>query len=173
MKLLVPINDSFESIQAIKKSIKIAYEYNFSIKLVYIIQPKEERSYKRYRKIWHQVDGSLISDKYDLSTTLEEHANYLLAEIIEKFNFYDIEIEKQVLYGKLSKTVLKIAKTENIKLIVLQHNRSLKYGQMFGNTFIQKVLSKSPCPVIVVRSEVTDYANAGTYTFKLLQQKYN
>lgn len=173
MKLLVPINGSFESIHAIKKSIKIAYEYNFSIKLLYIIQPKEKRSYKRYLKSWHQVDGSLISEKYDLSTTLEDHANHLLEEIIEKFNFYDIEIEKQVLYGKLSKTILETAKTENIKLIILQHNRSLKDGWIFADSFIQKVLSKSPCPVIVVQSEVTDNAYDGTYTFNLLQQNNN
>lgn len=170
MELLVPINGTFESIHAIKKSIKLAYEYNLSIKLLYIIQPKEERNYKRYCKIWHQVDGSLINEKNDLSITIEEHAKHLLDEITKKFNFYDIKLEKQVLHGKLSKTILEFAKIEKIGLIVLEHNKALKGEHIFTGTFIQKVLSKSPCPVIVVRSEEKEYIYDGTYTFKLLQQ---
>jgi len=60
MKLLVPVDGSAESINAVEKSINIAKEYDYSIKLIKVINPHDITKHKRYSKRWHQVDGSII-----------------------------------------------------------------------------------------------------------------
>ena len=150
MKLLVPVDGSSESINAVKKSIKIAKEYDCSIKLIMVINPHDIKRQKRYSKRWHQVDGSIISGKSESTADLEVRATYIISEIAESLKIYDVEIEKEVLIGKLPTIILEIAKIENFDLIVMDNRGLSKFKRLFAGAATSKVLSSSSCPVLVV-----------------------
>ena len=150
MKLLVPVDGSSRSINTVKKSIKIAKEYDYSIKLIMVINPHDITNQKRYSKRWHQVDGSIISGKNEITESLEVRAMYMLNEIVESLRIYDIDIEKEVLIGKFVTKILEAAKKENFDLIVMDNRGMSKFKWLFSYLAINKVLSKSPCPVLVV-----------------------
>jgi len=150
MKLLVPVDGSAESINAVEKSINIAKEYDYSIKLIKVINPQDITRHKRYSKRWHQVDGSIISGKNENIISLETRATYILNEIAESFKMYDIKIEKDVLIGKLPAKILEIANKENFDLIVMDNRGLSKFKRLFWGAATNKVLSDSPCPVLIV-----------------------
>jgi len=150
MKLLVPVDGSSRAINTVKKSIKIAKEYDYSIKLIMVINPHDITNQKRYSKRWHQVDGSIISGKNEITESLEMRAMYMLNEIVESLRIYDIDIEKEVLIGKFVTKILEAAKKENFDLIVMDNRGMSKFKWLFSCLAINKVLSKSPCPVLVV-----------------------
>jgi len=150
MKLLVPIDGSPESIDTVKKAIKIAKEYDCSIKLITVINQHEINRQKRYSKRWHQVDGSIISGKNEPAVGLEVKATYILSEISESLKLYDIKIEKEVLIGKLSAKITEIAKKENFDLIVMNNRGLSKFKRLFAGAATNKILSTAPCPVLIV-----------------------
>jgi len=150
MKLLVPVDGSSESINAVKKSINIAKEYDFSIKLIMVIDPHDIARQKRYSKRWHQVDGSIISGKSESTADLEVRATYIISDIAESLKIYDVEIEKEVLIGNLPTIILEIAKKENFDLIVMDNRGLSKFKRLFAGAATSKVLSASSCPVLVV-----------------------
>jgi len=150
MKLLVPVDGSAESINAVEKSINIAKEYDYSIKLIKVINPQDITRHKRYSKRWHQVDGSIISGKNENIISLETRATYILNEIAESFKMYDVKIEKDVLIGKLPAKILEIANKENFDLIVMDNRGLSKFKRLFWGAATNKVLSDSPCPVLIV-----------------------
>jgi len=150
MKLLVPVDGSSRSINTVKKSIKIAKEYDYSIKLIKVINPQDITRHKRYSKRWHQVDGSIISGKNENIISLETRATYILNEIAESFKMYDVKIEKDVLIGKLPAKILEIANKENFDLIVMDNRGLSKFKRLFWGAATNKVLSDSPCPVLIV-----------------------
>ena len=84
MKLLVPVDGSNASINAVKKSLELARKYNFSIKLISVVAEKNSE-YRRHENAWRGVDGSIISESEDLEKQLEkkikENAERLLNEI--------------------------------------------------------------------------------------------
>ena len=150
MKLLVTVDGSTESIDTVKKSIKIAKEYDYSIKMIKVIDPHDIARQKRYSKRWHQVDGSIISERNDSTEDLEVRAIYILSEIAESLKIYDIEIEKEVLLGKLSTKILETASKEKFDLIVMDNRGLSRFKSLFSGSATDKVLSNSPCPVLFV-----------------------
>jgi len=150
MKILVPVDGSSESMNTVKKSIKIAKEYDCSIKLIMVIEPHDITRQKRYSQKWHQVDGSIISGKNEVTVDFEARASYILSEITESLKRYDIEIEKEVLVGKLSEIIIEMAKEENFDLIVMDNRRLSKFKRFFSDSVTNKVLLDSSCPVLVV-----------------------
>jgi len=156
MKILVPIDDSSASIIAVKKAIEIAKKYDFSIKLIYVIEPGDVSSYKRNEKLWHQVDGSIISGIHESEMSLEVKSAQLLDVITEKLDFLDIKLEKEVLFGEPHVKILETAKNENFDLIVMCNRSVSKIKQLFLGSVTQKVLSESLCPVLVIHNDLDD-----------------
>ncbi|MEL7604642.1 MAG: universal stress protein [Sedimentibacter saalensis] len=62
MKILVPVDGSTASINAVKKSIEVAKKFNGTIKLLSVVHIDSLQNYLRYKKQWSQVDGSAISE---------------------------------------------------------------------------------------------------------------
>jgi len=150
MKILVPVDGSSVSMKTVKKSIKIAKEYDYSIKLIMVINPHDIAKQKRYSKRWHQVDGSIISGKNETNVDFEARATYILSEITESLKRYDMEIEKEILIGKLSTKILEIVKKENFGLIIMDNRDLSKFKRFFLGSATNKVLSASLCPVLIV-----------------------
>lgn len=156
MKILVPVDGSSASINVVKKSIEIAKKYNFSIKLINVIEPGDVSSHRRNDKLWHQVDGSIISGKDESQMSLEVNSTQLLDEIIEKLDSFDVKIEKEVLLGEPHVKILETAKNENFDLIVMGNRGLSKIKRLLLGSITQKVLSESQCPVLVIHNDINE-----------------
>ncbi|MDF2677916.1 MAG: UspA protein [Bacillota bacterium] len=153
MKLLVPVDGSSASIDAVKKSIEIARKHNYSIKLINVVNFSSLSHLNRNERLWRYMDGSTITESDELSKITKENAEKLLNVIIDKLDFTDIKTEKEVLSGEPYEKILEVAKNENFDLIVMGNRGFSKIKRFFVGSVTQKVISEAPCPVLVIHSD--------------------
>lgn len=159
MKLLVPVDGSLASINALKKAIEIAIKYDFSIKIISIVDMNGLPGYSRNEKFWHQVDGSIINRgsmmpaEAEAVTKMKEKAAELLEDIVSNIDFEGINVEKRVLVGEPSLEILETARNENFDLIVMGNRGFSKIKRFFIGSVTQRVISEAPCPVLAIHTD--------------------
>lgn len=159
MKLLVPVDGSNASMKAVEKSIEIAKKDGSSIKLINVVTNEVSRRFKRNEQMWRQVDGSLISgrattlDIDDVSSKLQKNSEELLDLIIQKYDFGNILVEKEVLVGDPYSEIIDIADKEDFDLIVMGNRGYSKIKSFFVGSVTQRVIAESKCPVLVIHSD--------------------
>ncbi|MGB4659238.1 MAG: universal stress protein [Mobilitalea sp.] len=159
MKLLVPVDGSIASVNAVKKAIEIAKKDNASIKLISVINHDESRKYKRNENLWRQVDGSSIEgrdtsiDHEEADKKVKENAMDLLDSIVAELDFDDIKVEKEVLVGEPYEKILETVENEKFDMIVIANRGFSKIKSFFLGSVAHRVISESPCPVLVVHTD--------------------
>ncbi|MBC3889771.1 universal stress protein [Acetobacterium paludosum] len=162
MKILIPIDGSIASINALKKAIEIAKSYNFSIKLISVVDINNLPNYSRNDKFWRQVDGSIITQdakmpkENEAVTKMKDNATELLEDIVSEFDLAGISVEKAVLVGEPSLKILETAKNEKFDLIVMGNRGFSKIKRFFIGSVTQRVISEAPCPVLAIHEDVVD-----------------
>lgn len=157
MKILLPVDCSNASISEAKKAAEIAKTYNCPIKFIGIIGPREQRAYKRYIRLWQQVDGSLLKPSTRISSgkaanaKLWSKAFFVIHSIISDMDCAGCQIESEVLVGENSGSILDIARNDNAGLIIMS---DLFLKHFFADSFSGKTISEAPCPVLVVNSDM-------------------
>lgn len=155
-KILVPVDGSNASINAVKKAIEIGKNYNSNIKLISVVKSTENRSKVRNENMWSAVDGSIITKSLELEKKLEstyiENAQMLLDQIVTKLDFTKTKVEKEVLIGEPSEKIIETAKNGSYDLIVMGNRGFSKVKRFFVGSVTQKVISEAPCPVLVIKS---------------------
>lgn len=138
MKLLVPVDGSCASINAVKKAIEIAKKHDFSIKLLAVVDSGHltvDESYEEKRK---------------------ESLRNLLDSIVERLEFSGIATEKEVLVGEPALEILDTAQKERMDLIVIGNRGFSKIKRFFLGSVAQRVIAEAPCPVLVIHTDA-DY----------------
>jgi nucleotide-binding universal stress UspA family protein len=162
MKMLVPIDGSSASINAVKKAIEITKMVSgFSIKLLSVVSYENVGKSLRNQQLWSQVDGSIIGES---SIKLEDEVmnmkikmqQRLLDAIVDDIYFGDIKVEKQVAVGEIYEKILEIARDEKFDLIVMGNRGFSKIKRFFVGSVTQKVISEAACPVLVIHSDADD-----------------
>ncbi len=156
MKLLVPIDGSKASINALKKAIEIAKKHGFSMTLLTVIEESHLSGYGRNQNFWQQVDGSIISAgiEIDAITQLEERAVELLDDIVATFDFSEVQLEKRVVIGEPSIEILDLAQNEKFDLIVMGNRGMSKLKRFFTGSVTQRVIAEAPCPVLAIHEDL-------------------
>lgn len=155
MKLLVPIDGSKASINALKKAIEIAKKYDFLMTLLMVVE-ESHWGYERNQNFWHQVDGSIITVgvEHEVVTKMEVRAAELLDEITSAFDFSGIALEKTVVTGEPSIEILDLAKNEGFDLIVMGNKGMSKIKRFFTGSVTQRVIAEAPCPVLTIHEDL-------------------
>lgn len=159
MKLLVPVDGSSSSVNAVKKSVEIAKKYDFSIKLISVIGSDVSRKYRRNEHLWRQVDGSIITgravtiDNDEFTNKMRESSDELLNTILSELDFGDIKVEKEVLLGEPYAKILETAENENFDLIVMGNRGFSDIKSFFLGSVTQRVTSEAKCPVLVIHTD--------------------
>lgn len=155
MKLLVPVDGSNASINAVKKALELSKKYNFSMKIISIVAEKNYE-YRRNEGLWKLVDGSLISESVKLEKQLEikakENAERLLSAIVSNLDFQGIRVETEVLIGEPYDKIIETAVNDKVDMIVMSNRGFSKIKRFFVGSVTQKVISEAPCPVLVVNT---------------------
>lgn len=152
MKLLVPIDGSKASINALKKAIEIAQKYDFSMTLMTVVEESHLTGYGRNQNFWHQVDGSIISVGVapEMVSKVEEGAAAFLDDIAAAFDFTGINLEKIIVTGEPSIEILELAKNEAFDLIVMGNRGMSKIKRFFTGSVTQRVIAEASCPVLSI-----------------------
>ncbi|MEO1815165.1 MAG: universal stress protein [Acetobacterium sp.] len=156
MKLLVPIDGSKASINALKKAIEIAKRNDFSMTLLTVVEESHISGYGRNQNFWHQVDGSIISVgvEPEIVSKLEESAAEFLDDIASAFDFSGIDLEKTVVTGEPSIEILDLARSEAFDLIVMGNRGMSKLKRFFTGSVTQRVIAEAPCPVLSIHEDL-------------------
>ncbi|MEL7569586.1 MAG: universal stress protein [Eubacteriaceae bacterium] len=161
MKMLVPVDGSSASINAVKKAIEITKKVDFSIKLLSVVSYENVGKSLRNQQLWSQVDGSIIGEgnlklEDEVMNMKIKMQQRLLDAIVDDIYFGDLIVEKQVVVGDIYEKILNIAKDENFDLIVMGNRGFSKIKRFFVGSVTQKVISEASCPVLVIHSDAED-----------------
>ncbi len=162
MKLLVPVDGSLASKNALIKAFEIAKNYDFSVKLISVYNDKKARSYLRNERQWRQADGSIISG-LDMPLNYDEAKHkkhietvFLLESLIGDFELNHIQVETLAVSGEPYEVILETAEKENFDLLVMGNRGFSKLKRFFIGSTAQKVISEAKCPVLVIHTDAED-----------------
>ena len=149
-RILVPIDFSEHSKNALKYAIPFAQQFKASIDLIYVVEPTIYPADFSFG----QIGFPNVEDELRVRGS-DELDNLIKSEIAGK-----ISARKIVRTGKPFYEINQYALEEDIDLIIIATHGH--YGMehiLFGST-AEKVVRKAPCPVLVVRTGEHEFVKA-------------
>ena len=160
MKILVPVDGSPASMNAVEKALEIAKKYGFSMKIISSVSFDKVPRYRRNEKLWSQAESGLpetmMTEEDEIAIQLKKKAADLLESIPREFDFTGVELEKELLFGDPYEKILETAKNGKFDLIVMGNRGFSKIKRFFVGSVTQRVISEAPCPVLVIHAEAEE-----------------
>lgn len=150
-KLLIPVDGSTASLNALKKAIDIAKEQDFFIKIISVVESKDVSRQRRMERFW--INEDRIDPEEKSEDRLKQGALELLNAIEERIDFQGVLHEKEILFGEAHEEILNLAERENTDLIVIGNRGFSKIRRFFLGSVAQRVISESKCPVLVIHTD--------------------
>lgn len=144
-KILCPVDFSKYSLEALQYATHMVLQNNATLYLVHIV---DSRVYDYGGPIYGQ-ETSVMKTAIDQSTK-EQLENKLLA-VVPKETKNNVKII--ILFGVPFVEIIKTAKDNDIDLIVIGTHGRTGLAHMLIGSVAEKVVRKSPCPVLTVKSK--------------------
>ncbi|MEW6703137.1 MAG: universal stress protein [Bacteroidota bacterium] len=140
-KILVPIDFSDYSKNALKYAVQFAKQFNAKISLIYVVEPII------YPADFSMGQVAIPSTDIDLHSRAEDELKNLAKNMIEA----SIAGETIIKTGKPFVEIIETAKEKDADLIIIAtHGHTGVEHLLFGST-AEKVVRKAPCPVLTLR----------------------
>ena len=141
-RILVPIDFSNHSMDALRYAISFAKQFKASIDLIYVIEPAVYPADFSYGQIGFP----------NVEEELQAHVSEELDSIIKNDIHGKVKSQKTVRTGKPFFEINQYAREQDTDLIIIAtHGHTGMEHILFGST-AEKVVRKAPCPVLVVRT---------------------
>lgn len=149
-KILVPVDFSPHSVEAIRTAADLARHYEASMTVMHAYEPvsyampDEFALYtpEQHMRVLDQLEGALAKVKKDATAAGASH------------------VETTLLQGIASFEITELARIGNFDLIVMgTHGRTGIKHALLGSV-TERVLRRAPCPVLTVRAPSTEAAAA-------------
>ncbi len=146
-KILVPVDFSDYSLQALKFAAEYAGMFNAEIVLVYVVEP-----------VIYPPDLSIGQIALPtLTYQVDERAKEELVRIGNDNIKNGIKFTPIVKLGKPYLEIIEVARTEDVDLIIIStHGHTGVEQILFGST-ADKVVRKAPCPVLTLREPIKGF----------------
>ena len=142
-KILVPVDGSDCSFEAIEYAVNLAAKHNSEICLTFIV-PTSVWNYYLMTEDWSPVLVCTMKE-------MEEEGERLLLSALTSVKEAGTKARAQLDYGRPADKITQIAKEENSDLIVIgRSSRGLIARWLYGSVS-DEVVRKAPCPVLVVK----------------------
>ncbi len=146
-KILVPIDFSDYSKNALKYAIQFAKQFNAKIYLVYVVEPII------YPADFSMGQVAIPSADIDLHSRAEEELRKLSKDFING----SLQVEILIKTGKPFIEIIETASANDIDLIIIAtHGHTGVEHLLFGST-AEKVVRKAPCPVLTLREPIKGF----------------
>ncbi len=150
-KILVPIDFSDYSKNALKYAAQFAQKFNAKIFLIYVVEPMI------YPADFSMGQVAIPSTDIDLHARAEEELKKLAIEFIKS----NLEVETMIRTGKPFVEINDTAKEKDVDLIIIAtHGHTGVEHLLFGST-AEKVVRKAPCPVLTLREPIKGFMFKG------------
>lgn len=144
--ILVPFDFSIHATNAFKFALNIAKQSNATIHLIHVIELPV-------------LNGQLLGPAYDYETPflneLTEKAEKEFTKLKDNFKLKGVTVVSKIDFGSPSVKILTHATTESIDLIVMGSHGSSGLVEFFLGSNTEKVVRKSPVPVLVIKNNST------------------
>ena len=142
MKILMAHDGSKQADLALKRAMHLASKMNASLVVISVIPDLFTDFY-----MMDISDG----ESQSLSRAMAENTNRFMAGISEALAKSGLEVATKVIFGSPAKTIIDIAKSEKVDMIVLgSHGRTGPAKFLLGSV-TSRVVEHAPCDVLVVR----------------------
>lgn len=145
--ILVPIDFSDYSKNALKYAVQFAKHFHAKIFLVYVVEPTI------YPADFSMGQVAIPSMDADLQKRADEELTSLAKNFIDP----SVEVETMIKTGKPFVEINDTAREKDIDLIIIAtHGHTGVEHLLFGST-AEKVVRKAPCPVLTLREPVKGF----------------
>lgn len=146
-KVLVPIDFSDYSKNALRYAVQFAKQFKAKIFLVYVVEPMI------YPADFSMGQVAIPSMDADVQTRAEEELQNLAKSLVDK----STEVETIIRTGKPFVEIIETANEKDIDLIIIAtHGHTGVEHLLFGST-AEKVVRKAPCPVLTLREPIKGF----------------
>ena len=146
-KILVPIDFSDYSKNALKYAVQFAKHFNAKMYLIYVVEPVI------YPADFSMGQVAIPSTDIDLSKRAEEELNNLAKTAIDPA----LQVECIIKTGKPFVEINDTAAEKDVDLIIIAtHGHTGVEHMLFGST-AEKVVRKAPCPVLTLREPIKGF----------------
>ncbi len=152
MKILAPVDGSKASVNAAQKAVEIAKKEGGAVKFITVVD--NDFSNNVGNIIMTQGYVNEYSD--ELLKMYKENATKLLDSLIAGLNATEVTIEKEIVVGTPYANILQTAENDKVDLIIMGNRGFSKIKRFFIGSVTQRVISESPCPVLVIHTEADD-----------------
>jgi nucleotide-binding universal stress UspA family protein len=147
-KVLVPIDGSVCSHEAMQFAVRLAAKHGAEICLFHVI------STYPWRYCFETPECSLIPPIP--MKKLEEEAEQILLSALTLVEEDNVKIRAEIDYGYPAKRIVRMAKEGGFDLIVMGSNRLGFLGRLAFGSVSEEVVHKAPCPVLVMKAHLAD-----------------
>ncbi|MBK8947001.1 MAG: universal stress protein [Ignavibacteriae bacterium] len=146
-KILVPVDFSNYSKNALRYAVNFSKKFNSKIYLVYVVEP-----------VIYPSDFSMGQVTFPVTDTeLNERAKEELETLAKEEIGSEIQVETIIRTGKPFVEINETARELDIDLIIIAtHGHTGMEHLLFGST-AEKVVRKAPCPVLTLREPIKGY----------------
>lgn len=146
-KILVPIDFSDYSKNALKYAVRFAKHFDAKIFLIYVVEPVI------YPADFSMGQIAIPSTDIDINQRAEEELNNLAKTFIDPF----LQVECIIKTGKPFVEINDTASDKDVDLIIIAtHGHTGVEHMLFGST-AEKVVRKAPCPVLTLRKPIKGF----------------
>lgn len=136
MKLLIPIDGSKASLNALEKAIEIARNYHFAMKILSVVNVR-----------------AVSDDRAELVDIMIKDVNDRMEELVKNTDLTGIDVETEVVYGEAYTTILDVAERDNVDLIIIGNRGQSRIQRFFLGSVANRVIAEAKCPVLVIHTE--------------------
>ncbi len=141
--ILVPIDFSDTTDKIITVALEQALAFNATIHLLHVQVPYVDASL-------HNMDSSMAYE--NPSPEIRKYDQEHLDEAAEKIKSKGISTETALVEGNPSEKILSYCEANNCDILIIGSHGHGTLSHLILGSVSEKVLHKSPCPVMVVRS---------------------
>jgi nucleotide-binding universal stress UspA family protein len=141
-KILVPVDFSAHSAEAIKVAADLSCRYDGSLSIVYVHQPMELAL----------PGGFPAYPPAHLKELFAALTNQLESAINDAHAAGALKVDGKLIEGTIASEIVQFAKNGDFDLIVMGTHGRTGVGHLLLGSIAEKVLRLAPCPVLTVRA---------------------
>lgn len=142
-KILVPIDGSAASRKAADTAIETAKEKSAELTFIYVVNIPDIMTDAQYGM-------RTRDDIFALKASTEETGKRFLDKFVDELDTGYLAVKKVVVSGQPDYEIVKLASEGEFNLIVMGRRGFSRIKRFFVGSVTQRVISDSPCPVLVV-----------------------
>jgi len=142
-RILVPVDFSAASLQAVDYGVALAEKLGASVELLHVVEDPIASG------AWGPE--IYVTSVPDLIRELEEDAAHRLAELKRGTSATAVPIDTRVATGSPARSIVAVARSEQCGLIVMGTHGRTGWPHLLVGSVAERVMRTAPCPVLAMR----------------------